>query len=1099
MYPFIRDIFVALGHPALAIQTDSRTSSGGRPDVKVDAVADGTTLVAWIVVEAKDEEGCFADDDKTKRILDGKWRYVTPDTEWFLAIDPLTIRIRHVSEVEDPKQPEPDVIVSTGALVEVKAKLAALHHDRLGDRRRLREFREGARRSFGRIDVETERGRALFQVALRQSADDLNRGVRAALADLHDGRLQIAGKLRALNAEFPGVKVLTSPFRTRGTGSVNTSDARRFRLLIREIRDLASRMPDAFSIELTLFPLYRARVAAEGKGGDEVANQLLADETAALLLSRVLLLRFFEDNEYFDAKRYLCNGGVAAFQQMRDHLGEKYPSLVRTAYEAGTGLYPSVFEFQPQDWILHSTNGPFSTALEHAMMLLAQYDFRTIREELLSGLYGKFFDEAQRKRRGEHYTPPTVARWMVKRAYRSGPVKLLDPACGFGTFLVAGWQELVGKRATRGAITEKDAEDALEGICGNDLNRFSAALTQMQILWTLIQSRPKGARRRPLPPLNVSSGFDSLAIQSLFSQAEEMEVTPWTDISGDEYPMVVGNPPWVRAERRDADLTREQAEYFAHVGEGNNYYGLFLYRAISEWAAQGGRVGFVIPLTFVDTKNAARLRALFQPGGRFAIIELVDFEVVKTAMFPSANVRPIIIFAERRPALATDEVKLRFVDHGQLKYDDGSDIPVFDIEAAPVTSTTAGALFDVDGRILLRLTAARLPLVQKLRALPTFRDIAHKAWDLRRGNTIVSRHLSPIEPDQVPEGRRVVEVQYVARGAVKRNESGPGKHIVIKGENILPCQVVGHEEEDRDPCAYNDPSFWRFPDALPQTVVAFAQISQSLAAACVDPLKTACFDTLTLFGPKASLASFPFDFLVLATPYRWYHLVALREGIIADYFCHVYPSTVEALPWTDKLAPLEGKIVELRAKYLDMCKAHFERFAVTIAALRDTDSETLQERIESLETLIFRIDGPRDDDAGFFTIQNGPEVFDLVAVNDKRTAEQLKAVMVLFKQERLSQEEMLQVPLPKSDGAAHAEILAEYNTVATFDGIQEDLAALDALVGPALGLTGEDVATMRTDLATDELFKRLDLRYAYQPKTRRGLLASLASSSRYAS
>jgi methylase of polypeptide subunit release factors len=66
-----------------------------------------------------------------------------------------------------------------------------------------------------------------------------------------------------------------------------------------------------------------------------------------------------------------------------------------------------------------------------------------------------------------------------------------------------------------------------------------------------------------------------------------MEVTPWSSISEDQYPLVVGNPPWVRTERRDTTLTDDQKEYFAEIGEGTNYYGLFLYRA--------GRTSFLYP------------------------------------------------------------------------------------------------------------------------------------------------------------------------------------------------------------------------------------------------------------------------------------------------------------------------------------------------------------------------------------------------------------------------------------------------------------------------------------------------------------------------
>ena len=80
----------------------------------------------------------------------------------------------------------------------------------------------------------------------------------------------------------------------------------------------------------------------EAKRAD-AALDLLAAETASLLLARCMVLRFFEDHGFFGEKKYLCNGGVKAFQQMRQHFGTSYTRLIRDTYGEGSKIYAAVF------------------------------------------------------------------------------------------------------------------------------------------------------------------------------------------------------------------------------------------------------------------------------------------------------------------------------------------------------------------------------------------------------------------------------------------------------------------------------------------------------------------------------------------------------------------------------------------------------------------------------------------------------------------------------------------------------------------------------------------------------------------------------------
>ena len=825
-------------------------------------------------------------------------------------------------------------------------------------------------------------------------------------------------KINAFKAEFPGASIRMQPFRVTHAG-LNTSQVKAFQQALHELRELNRVYRIAFAMEINVWPDYESRATGENATEQATnAEALLVEETSALLLSRILLLRFFEDYKYFDC-RYLCNGGVKAFQEMRKHLKARYPALVKTAYAAGSEVYPSLFDASPLDWALRSNNDVFSVALEHAMMLLAEFNFCTIKEELLSSIYGVFFDEAQRKRRGEHYTPPSIARWMVRRAWpTNAPVKkMLDPACGFGTFVVGGWQELVGRVRERGGMTDVEAESAVTRICGNDLNSFSATLAQMQILWNLIQARAEERRHDPLPPLNISAGFDSLQPPDLFANIEEIQVTPWTDIDGDSYPLVAGNPPWVRPERRDFDPTAHQAEFFQEIGELSNIYVLFTYKALQAWIEPGGHLAFIIPLTFVDTKDGENLRKLFMPApiGRWKLLEIVDFEVVKRVAFPAANVRPIIIIAEKTAAAADDEVKLRFVEHRHVELAGTNEVAEFKLDEVPVKTTRYANLFSPEGRIVLRCTTERTPLVAKLQALPTFAEVAFFAWDLRKGNETVERRL---EKGDTPVKHRWEKVVFIKRGAVARRDRSPGNISVYKGENVLPCQIHGDVQDTADPRGYNDPSIWRFPDVLPEVGFAFARLTQFLVCAQFNPRTTCFFDTVTLFIPKKPLADVPFDLLVQSTPYRWYHLVALREGIIADYFCAVYPTTVERLPWHERIKERSADLRAVREEFLTKSRALFHARQILSEDLAALPTESLSERVERDEHLVIRWSdrGLATGELGFHRVQFGDDLFAFLEINDLATATQLKAVLAVFGEESLNQRDILGLRLPKPEG-----------------------------------------------------------------------------------
>src|ERR1019366_582807 len=170
------------------------------------------------------------------------------------------------------------------------------------------------------------------------------------------------------------------------------------------------------------------------------ALDLLAAETASLLLSRCMVLRFFEDHGFFGEKKYLCNGGVKAFKAMREYFGISYTRLIRDVYLEGSKIHAAVFSENELDWVLANNDKPLSVAVERSLFYLSHFDFATIEQDVLSNIYGQFLDTSQRKRLGEHYTPPDIACYIVRRMGLKKGDKIIDPACGLGTFLIEAFK-----------------------------------------------------------------------------------------------------------------------------------------------------------------------------------------------------------------------------------------------------------------------------------------------------------------------------------------------------------------------------------------------------------------------------------------------------------------------------------------------------------------------------------------------------------------------------------------------------------------------------------------------------------------------------------
>ena len=278
----------------------------------------------------------------------------------------------------------------------------------------------------------------------------------------------------------------------------------------------------------------------------------------------------------------------------------------------------------------------------------------------------------KRKRDGVVYTPPFVTRFIVDRTlgatlreahaallpdFSHGPdadgaerwrdrgaegrfwrvylaritsIRVLDPACGSGAFLIAAFDQLEAEqRRVRerlgeleggilvGADESADLEIATRSLYGVDVNTESVEITKLA-LW--LKTAKTG---RPLERLSANIRVGNSLIED---SDVHRRAFVWRDAFGPiladgGFDVVIGNPPYVRMELLKPIKPYLQARYEV-VSDRADLYAYFFELGVRV-LRPGGRLGYISSSTFFRTGSGAPLRDYL--ARETAVEAVVDF------------------------------------------------------------------------------------------------------------------------------------------------------------------------------------------------------------------------------------------------------------------------------------------------------------------------------------------------------------------------------------------------------------------------------------------------------------------------------------------
>lgn len=685
----------------------------------------------------------------------------------------------------------------------------------------------------------------------------------------------------------------------------------------------ASRMGIDSAVSLLLPTIKKSKLTDSGK-----AFESLVYETSSLILSRMLMVRFAEDHQLL--KRYICNGGIEQFSKFADHFKIGSQGLLREVYRKARDLYSSIFSEDPLDWAIAGDDAVLSDALLHSMWLLSRWDFKTIHGDILSGVYDKYLDASKRRALGEVYTRPEICRYMIERCEIPTGGTVLDPSCGSGTFLVERLHSEITRLKSVNALTPEAVKQALSQIHGLDLNPFAGVMTQIQLLWQMLDvfssNTPDEQRRIAkllIPYMMIESGHTSLDVfgqtmadntnfsmefgESFTSGGMRHSVTHQVRrrfklIATQQYDAVLANPPYIRAHRRSVDDS-SRAAYQEIMSGQVDLYVLFLYRALRSWLKPGRRMAFIVPIAILEAQYASELRRVLL---NYKIVEIVDLECLRKTTFRGIKRPTVILIVENSPSSPDDEISVRIAS--LACYD--KEMDVINIEQAPVTTLQKRHILLSNyisasdespvNSILSKLQFNDQPLLSKMATMARLEDHVTIAYRRRRRGAqpnIASEVLAGTQAHDW-EPRRLMGKGLELGGPNVFTNDG---RYVYKGLNVFPSGLTGEPmgqwDGSTDPQSAN---LYSYESLFDNSRLFVSRELAQLPTISKVPSGVVFTNTVILIHLNKR---FPLHGWVLSAPVMYAAALMLRATIIEDLGCHWYPTNLASIPmptdWTD--------------------------------------------------------------------------------------------------------------------------------------------------------------------------------------------------------
>jgi adenine-specific DNA-methyltransferase len=408
------------------------------------------------------------------------------------------------------------------------------------------------------------------------------------------------------------------------------------------------------------------------------------DQLIQKLFSRLIFIRTAEDRGL--AGNHPLLSAVHQWESTEAPLLEKVRSVFQDfAHVFDSEIFPIMDPWQ-QIWVNDRVLAEIINGLYKVPGDYAKYYFNVIEPDVLGQVYEQYLGyvakavrpkpqlqqtffpvteeqveisakKEKRKKAGIYYTPKWVTDYIVRQTVNRYidehnhneilNMKILDPACGSGSFLIRAYDELLSYHAkVKGKhVAELTWQERIailtRNIFGVDLDTQAVEIAHLNLLIRAL------AQRDVLPSLKESIqcgnslifGKDDELERALGSNFRELRPFNWgerfTDIiKSGGFDIVIGNPPYLMELRDNKDVFRQ----LKATPLGSKYYEpkmdifYFFIELGLDLLKPDGYLGFIVQQYWVSRAHAAKLRQkIFSETCPLALVDFGEYQVFKDA------------------------------------------------------------------------------------------------------------------------------------------------------------------------------------------------------------------------------------------------------------------------------------------------------------------------------------------------------------------------------------------------------------------------------------------------------------------------------------
>ena len=417
-------------------------------------------------------------------------------------------------------------------------------------------------------------------------------------------------------------------------------------------------------------------ISKENKQLDEDELNYFVQQT----LDRIIFLRICEDRS------------IEPYGRLKECLnrGDYYENLLLEFKQADDKYNSGLFNFK-KDKLGHQLkikNKTLKTIISQLYYPECPYEFSVLSVEILGSAYEQFlgktitinnrgkadieFKPEVRKAGGVYYTPQFVVDYIVantignlcenKTPNQVAEIKIVDPACGSGSFLLGAYQYLLNWHkdyylknpnkknpiTPEGNLTTPEKKKILlNNIYGVDIDANAVEVTKLSLLLKCMEGETQASiahqmkmfNERVLPTLdeNIKSGnslIDTDYYDNELDFGDERKIKPfnWQEefkkILPKGFDAVIGNPPYIK-ERGSKEIfepvLKSKLGKLYHQGKMDFWY-YFVHRGI-DILKPNGYLAFITNSYWMRSDGASKLIDRIEK--EFTVNTIVDFDNYK--------------------------------------------------------------------------------------------------------------------------------------------------------------------------------------------------------------------------------------------------------------------------------------------------------------------------------------------------------------------------------------------------------------------------------------------------------------------------------------